>query len=270
MRLERDLNRVLTHIYRATGFDARHYRPSTLARRLNLRLLQTGSRDFREYLTRLRKDASESYSFIHSFLIQVSEFFRDREVFFYLRRRVLPELLRRAAAEPKKRLRIWSIACSRGQEPYSLAMILDELCLKMGVNVTISILATDVSSHVLEEARKGHYSRSEIERVPRRYRKKYFEPSQNDGFKINKRLRKMVQFEHHDIIQDKNPSAFHLVLCRNILIFITAQAQVRLFRKIHASLKKRGILVLGKSESPREEKLFRCLSLENRVYQRVP
>jgi len=269
MGAEADLNRVLKHIYRVTGFDARHYRPSTLERRLGWRLVRTNSRNYREYLARLKKDASENYSFIHSLLIHVSDFFRDREVFRYLEKKVLPDLLRRAASEPGKRLRVWSVACSRGQEPYSLAMILEELRQRMAIDVAISILATDVSQPILHQARKGCYSKSDVRSIPQDYRKKYLLSRSNEGFIVAEPVRRMVRFRRHDLLQDGIPGTFHLVLCRNVLIFILARGRLRLIRKIHASLKPRGILVLGQSESLEEEKRFRSLSPPYRIYERV-
>lgn len=269
MCAEADLKRVLNHVYRVTGFDARHYRPSTLQRRLGWRLLQTNSRNYREYLDLLKKDASENYGFIHSFLIHVSEFFRDRDVFRYLQRKILPDLLKRVAAEPGKRLQVWSVACSSGQEPYSLAMILEELRQRMAIDVAISILATDVSQPILHQAKKGSYSKSAVRSIPREYRKKYLRARTGKEFAIVEPVRRMVRFRGHDLIQDKIPGTFHLVLCRNILIFILAAQQVRLIRKIHASLKPGGILVLGQSESLRDEKRFRSLSPHHRIYEKV-
>lgn len=268
MSEERDLSRVLNHIYRVTGFDARPYRSSTLERRLGWRLHQTNSRNYREYLRLLKANPAENSGFIQSFLVHVSEFFRDKEVFSYLQKKVLPDLLKRAAAEPGKCLRVWSIACSKGQEPYSLAMILEELRRATGVDVDFSILATDVSEPVLRQARQGGYTPSEVKRIPGDYRKKYIRRHEKNEFKVDESIRRFVRFRRHDLIRDRVPGRFHLILCRNVLIFIKASQQVRLVKKIHAALKPGGILVLGQAESVREGKLFTSLSPQHHVYQK--
>jgi chemotaxis methyl-accepting protein methylase len=265
----KDLNKVLAQISRVTGFNAREYRPSTLQRRLNWRLQMTDSKDYEEYLAFLKKNSSECYRFLDNFLINVTEFFRDREVFDHLKRKILPDLLRKIEAEKKKRLRIWSIACSKGQEPYSLAVILDEITKRKKRNVEISILATDVSRPALRQAKRGCYKKTEIKNIPKRHLNKYFIKQENNEFKVRERIKKIVRFKFHDLIRGKTPGTFHLILCRNLLIFVTAKQQCRMFKKIHTSLKKEGILILGKSESPKDERLFQCLSSQNRIYRKT-
>jgi chemotaxis methyl-accepting protein methylase len=265
----KSLHKVLAHVYRVTGFKAREYRPTTLQRRLNLRLQMTGSKNNEEYLAFLKKNPSECYRSSENFLVNVTEFFRDREIFNHLKRKILPDLLTKVEAEKKKRLRIWSMACSKGQEPYSLAIILDEISAGKKRNVEISILATDVSRSVLRQAKRGCYKKTEMNNIPKKYLKRYFIKLENDEFRMSERIRKMVRFKFHDLIGGNSLGTFHLILCRNLLIFVTARQQSRMFKKIHRSLKKEGLLVLGKSETPKDARLFHRLSSQNCIYQKI-
>ncbi len=170
---ETTLDRVLSEIATITGFDAREYRPTTLKRRLELRLSATRSKNYRDYLVYLNRDPSESYKFLDTLFITVTDFFRDRGVFSYLEKRVLPDMIEDVAAEKGQELSVWSIGCSKGQEPYSLAMILDLVRRRKRKGIKISILATDVSEMSLKEASLALYKRSEMKNIPQKYKKNF-------------------------------------------------------------------------------------------------
>lgn len=267
---ETTLDRVLSEIATITGFDAREYRPTTLKRRLELRLSATRSKNYRDYLVYLNRDPSESYKFLDTLFITVTDFFRDRGVFSYLEKRVLPDMIEDVAAEKGQELSVWSIGCSKGQEPYSLAMILDLVRRRKRKGIKISILATDVSEMSLKEASLALYKRSEMKNIPQKYKKKFFKKKNNDNYRVIDSLRKMVKFKHHDLIRGGSAGKFHLISCRNVFIFFTAGQQNIIFRKLHSSLNERGILVLGTAETPKEERLFQCISSANHLYQKVP
>jgi chemotaxis methyl-accepting protein methylase len=264
------LNKVVTEIAAITGFNAHGYRPTTLKRRLELRLSATLSRNYRDYLAYLKKDPTEGYRFLDALFITVTDFFRDRAVFSCLEKEIFPGLIEEISAKKKNKLSVWSIGCSQGQEAYSLAMILDLVRRKKGKSLKMSILATDVSAKSLNLARRALYRRAEMKNIPPRYQHEFFKKINNDGFQVIGRIRKMVRFKQHDLIQEGGTGRFHLISCRNMLIFLTADGQHEMFLKLHCCLRKRGILVLGTAETPREEGLFQCLSSAHHVFRKVP
>ena len=267
---EMALDRVMTEIAAITGFSAHQYRPTTLKRRLELRFGATLSRNCQDYLDYLKKDPSEGYRFLDALFITVTDFFRDRAVFSYLEKEILPGLIEEVSAKNKNKLSVWSIGCSQGQESYSLAMILDRLRRGKKKRLTISILATDVSAMSLNLARHALYKRAEMKNIPRKYQHEFFKKMDDDSFRLIDRVRTMVKFKQHNLIQESSFGKFDLVSCRNMLIFLRTGAQNEMLRKLHSSLKKRGVLVLGTAETPKEEGLFQCISSTHHVFRKVP
>jgi chemotaxis methyl-accepting protein methylase len=266
---EKALSRILTQINRVTSFDARQYRAATLQRRLERRLMVTKSKSFKEYLALLKKDPSESHKFLDDLSINVSDFFRDKRIFITLKEKILPNLLEEISAHRGKRIRIWSIGCAKGQEPYSLAMILKDTMEKEKKELNISIHATDINKALLKHASQGLYQKKEIKNIPKKYLDKYFVKMNKDEFQTKDNIRKLIKFRQHNIISEDISGKFHLILCRNLFIFFTPELQKKTFNKIHSSLKKDGILVLGTAETPKDGNLFRNLSSRDHIYQKI-
>ena len=266
---EKDLSRILNEINRVTGFDARQYRAPTLKRRLERRLLATKSKSFKEYLALLKKDPSESHKFLDDLSINVSDFFRDRRIFITLKEKILPNLLEEISAKSGKGIRIWSIGCAKGQEPYSLAIILKDMMENEKKEFKISIHATDINKDLLTQASKGLYQKNEMKSVPKKYLDKYFTKMSKNEFLTKENIRKLIKFRQHNIISEDILGKFHLILCRNLFIFFTPELQKKTFIKIHSSLKKDGVLVLGTAETPKDGNLFRNLSSRDHIYQKI-
>ena len=266
---EKKFKSIINLVHKVTGFDARGYRESTLKRRLGRRLLATKSKNYKEYLAFLKKNPSECHSFLDALSINVTDFFRDKTVFLTLKRKILPSMIEKLLSEQRKRMRIWSIACSGGQEPYSLAMTLNEIIENQRKGLKFIIFATDLNEAVLKKTRTARYTKKEIKNVPKIYINKYFAKSDKNEFEIKENIRKLIKVRKHDLIDGKMEGKFHLILCRNLLIFLTPGLQSEVLKKMHASLKKEGILVLGTAETPKNENLFRCLSPQDHIYQKM-
>lgn len=263
----KELDRVLEEIEKITDFDARLYRSSTLRRRIGLRMKATNSKNYETYLEYLRKDQSEYNKFLRVLTINVSDFFRDRWVFRSLKEKAIPDLIKLLEEENRKRIRIWSVGCSKGQEPYSLAILIHEVLNSKISDYQIIIHATDMNRDVLGIAKTGIYSKKDVNNVPQRYLIKYFE-REDGGYRIKDNLRNLVRFRHHDFIKGRSLGKFHLILCRNLFIFFETQFQERMFEKLHSSLKRNGILVLGSAETPRNEYLFSTLFSKDHIYKK--
>ena len=161
----KDLKTVLRHVEKTTGVDASLYRYTTLMRRLGLRLSATRSKGYQDYLEELKKNPDESHKFIQTLTINVTDFFRDKEVFYNIQKSLFPGLLESANKRKTRDLRIWSVGCSRGQEPYSLAMLFLEAIRETKQEYKIRILATDVDTQALEKALSGCYSKKEVKNI---------------------------------------------------------------------------------------------------------
>jgi len=266
--LDKDVTLLLSKIEKATGFDASQYRFSTLMRRLNLRLSATRSSNYREYMRVLKKDPEECQKFIKTLTINVTDFFRDKEVFLFLKKNFFPQLIETADKRKRRTLSIWSMGCSRGQEPYSLAILWHEFLGSKINDYNIKILATDVDGEALIRAKSGLYTPRETANLSKTLLRKHF--SNQDGmFKIKPNLQKMIKFKQYDIIKGHPPGKFDVVLCRNVFIFFESQLQKKLLKKLYVSLKRDGILILGRSEMLHDEEHFQCLSHHFHIYKKA-
>jgi chemotaxis protein methyltransferase CheR len=174
-------------------------------------------------------------------------FFRDKTPFDQFRDAALPELARKRG--PGARLRVWCAACSTGQEPYSLAMLLAEQ-RAVGKGVDVEIVATDISDRVLEKARIGLYSQFEVQRgLPIQNLVKYFEKA-GDLWRISDRLRANVRFQKHNLLDDPRAlGRFDAVFCRNVLIYFDPQAKREALERIAMTMADDGFLFLGAAET---------------------
>lgn len=189
----------------------------------------------------LLRDVTEAMTTNESF------FFRDIKPFDQFRDIVLPHML--TARAQQKTMRIWSAACSSGQEPYSLAMILSEQAAKLQ-GWRIEIVATDLSTEILSRAREGMYSQFEVQRgLPIQLLVKYFQQN-GDRWQINKPVRDMVQFRPFNLLQPMAPlGRFDVVFCRNVLIYFDQQTKSEVLARIAKSMPPDGVLYLGGAET---------------------
>lgn len=174
-------------------------------------------------------------------------FFRDKTPFDLLRDTILPTLQKKRGALP--RLRIWCAAASTGQEPYSIAMLMDEL-RTIGRGCDVDIVATDISDRVLEKARAGVYSQFEVQRgLPITHLAKYFEKT-GEMWRINDKIRSMVRFQRHNLLEDcRHLGKFDIVFCRNVLIYFEPDQKKAALERIASNMQDDGFLLLGAAET---------------------
>ena len=189
----------------------------------------------------LRQDTEIHDSFITYLTINVSEFYRNPLQWQTLEKDIIPLLLKRFP----KPLRIWSAACSTGDEPYSLAMVLsDFLPLSQ-----VQILATDMDAEVLAKAKAGCYTGQSIKGLPQRYRDKFLEKDEHGIYRVSNKLKSCISFfKQHNLLKDGYPQRVHLIVCRNVMIYFTEEAKERIYRRFSDSLCKQGILFVGSTE----------------------
>jgi two-component system CheB/CheR fusion protein len=244
---DRRLRVLLEQVRARSGIDFSTYKEPTIRRRLQRRMLDTNNNTLEDYTRYLRRHAEEYDRLANSFLIKVTDFFRDADLFNHLREQMLPALIREARGSGSE-LRLWSAGCATGEEAYSLAILVSELLGEELNNFTVRIFATDLDAEAVAFARRGVYPGSALKNMSAQLQDRYFTRS-DSGWEVRKAVRGMVIFGQHDLGQRAPFPRIDLVLCRNVLIYFTPELQRRSLQLFAFALRDSGYLVLGKSES---------------------
>jgi chemotaxis methyl-accepting protein methylase len=244
-----ELISVLTQIYEDKGIDFTQYKDKTLLRRLDSRCKRLGFSSYNEYKAFLKDNPEEYVPLLDSLFINVTEFFRNKESFDFIDNTIVPKIIENKKDKKHRVIRVWSCACSTGDEPYSLAMLLLEKLGKETDKFTIVVYGTDIDEGALKDAGEGLYEKDRLKAVPEKLMKKYFEQKTDILFQLKKEVVNLVMFRHHDVINDKPIKHCDLILCRNLLIYFNKQLQEETLLKFHQSLNDSGYLILGMVES---------------------
>ncbi|QJW95038.1 chemotaxis protein CheB [Frigoriglobus tundricola] len=233
----------------AHGIDFSHYKPDTVARRLDRRLALGDAHGIEDYARRLAEDPAELNELYKDLLIGVTHFFRDEEAFARLARDVLPGRLERLG--PGEEFRAWVAGCATGEEAYSLAVLVREGLDALGKNNPVKIFATDAHRVSLDTAGTGVYPEAACAGIGAERLSRFF-TRVTGGYQVAPDLRKPVVFAQHNVLKDAPFTKLDLVSCRNLLIYFQPAAQKRVLSLFHFALKTGGVLVLGPSETPGE------------------
>ncbi len=262
-RTEDSLHAILETVSHQTSVDFRHYKTSTILRRISRRMAVTHKHTIQDYAEYLQNFPEEVGELVKAFLINVTQFFRDPDAFIYLRTEIMPKLILKAR-ERDKVLRFWAAGCSTGEEPYSLAMLLSDMLGAELLGWSIKIFATDLDEAAINFARRGVYSENLLTGVPDDYRNRFFERV-DSGYRISKALRQMVIFGQQDLSRSAPFPRIDLVLCRNVLIYFAPELQDYVLSQFAFSLAPDGYLFLGKAESVRNTQTY--LELVNKQWK---
>ncbi|NMM89199.1 chemotaxis protein, partial [Rhodococcus sp. SRB_17] len=269
-RAEKALQDVMALLRLRTGHDFRHYKRATMLRRIERRMQVCEVPDLNAYCEHLRTHAEETGLLLQDMLISVTNFFRDREAFEALEREAIaPLLAERAANEP---LRAWVAGCATGEEAYSLSILLHEAAQRRGGGgmAPAQVFATDIDERALALARTGLYGPCIATDVAPERLAQYFtcEPS---GYRVGKAVREPVLFAAHNVLRDPAFSRLDLICCRNLLIYVSSEAQLSILEMFRFALRPGGYLFLGTSESADAAgELFTVVDKKNRIYQANP
>jgi len=248
-----EYNYVKQEILKLTGVDLNAYKSQQMQRRLTAYLLRSEYASWPDFFRFVRNSPAELAKLKDYLTINVTSFFRDRERFEYLRQVILPELLR---TQPQ--LRVWSAGCSRGHEPYSVAILLAETT---GPHRRHEILATDIDRSAMNWAKAGGpYSKDEVANVSAPLLQRYFR-TEKDSYYVTDKLREMVTFVEHNLLTSSFPFArngkpspgimergFDLIICRNVVIYFTPEVKDQLYHRFYELLRPGGILFVGGTE----------------------
>lgn len=223
-----------------TGIDLNSYKERQMKRRINTLGEKFGFHDYDSFYKDLKVNLEHRKQFMNYLTINVSEFYRNPAQWEVLESKVIPELLKQSKAE----LKIWSAACSTGDEPYTIVMILKELF----PNVRINLTATDLDDLVIAFAKEGVYSEKSIANLPKQYISKYFKQLPDHTYQLSREIIDCVKFKQHNLLADRYDEQYDLIVCRNVLIYFTEQAKIDVFKKFHQALRPGGYLFIGSTE----------------------
>ncbi len=264
------LNGILSLIRSATSVDFRDYKPNTVKRRILRRMVLKQTDTIESYLGILRQDPTEIQCLFDDLLINVTEFFRDPEMYQALAKHVFPKITAAHRKGADRQIRIWVPGCSTGEEAYSLAIALTEFLGEKADGISIQIFATDISDPALKIGRNGAYPASIAKSVSPERLRRFFSKSES-GFQVQKHIRDSCIFARHNVTRDPPFSKLDLISCRNVLIYLGSVLQERVVPLFHYALNPNGFLVLGSSETIGSHAgLFQLLDKKCKIYVRRP
>ncbi|MGL5617417.1 MAG: CheR family methyltransferase [Sarcina sp.] len=224
-------------VYVNLKIDLEGYKQAQLTRRIENLMKRLEIKDLSEFVRLMEKNSLYKEKLLDFITINVTEFFRNPELYNNLAKSVDKYFPSKTA-----RIKVWSAACSLGCEPYSLAMLLKEKGYKNFI-----ILATDIDEKILQLAKKGKYSKNELKNLPKEYFK-YFKDDQGTYY-LGDEIKSYVNFKKADLILDSYESSFDLILCRNVVIYFNNDVKTEIYKKIYKSLNIGGLFFVGATES---------------------
>ncbi|SER13302.1 chemotaxis protein methyltransferase CheR [Gracilibacillus ureilyticus] len=225
-------------VYKKTGLDLSLYKEVQMKRRLTSLRNKRGFENFDQYFVAINKEQPLLQEFLDKVTINVSEFFRNPGRWKVLEDKIFPKI-----KQKQNKIRIWSAACSTGEEPYTLAILANQFWhLK-----DIEIVATDIDLNVLARAKQGIYNDRAVQDVPEDLKDKYLS-QEAYTYKVNEKLKKCITFKQHNLLADPYPKGFDLIVCRNVLIYFTEQAKETIYHNFSQSLKQDGVFFVGSTE----------------------
>lgn len=234
-----DYEKFKSAVLALTKIDLNAYKERQMKRRIDALIAKHGIKGYEEYVQVLKNDKTKFEEFVNYLTINVSEFYRNPDQWRLMDKEIIPELIGKFG----KNLKIWSAACSTGDEPYSLVMALSR---HIPLNM-IRITATDLDKQVIAKAKVGLYSEKSIAAVPDDFKKKYFTKI-GLSYQISNEIKSRVEFKEHNLLESNYPKDYHMIVCRNVLIYFTEEAKDEVFRKFYQTLAPGGILFIGSTE----------------------
>lgn len=234
-----DYDYLTKEVYKLTQIDLSLYKQNQMKRRIDALISRRKITGYDKYIEFIKNDKEALKEFVEYITINVSEFYRNPEQWEILTDKIFPELIKKYG----KKLKIWSAACSTGDEPYSLVMALSQYVPLSDISIT----ATDISDDIIDKAKLGIYSDKSVANVPKEYLSKFFTKN-GDFYSISDDIRRCVHFRKHNLLKDEFVKDCNLIVCRNVLIYFTEEAKDEVFRKYYKALSRGGVLFIGSTE----------------------
>ncbi len=247
-----------TKILKLTGINLSCYKERQMKRRIDSLICRNNYDDYNIYFKALAQDSDLYNEFINFLTINVSEFYRNPTQWEILEKEIMPEIIKL-----NKRPKIWSAACSTGEEPYSLAMMMSRF---MDIS-NIKIFATDIDDDAIEKAKIGLYSLKSLENLPNDFKSTYF-IKEGERYRISDKIKNCIEFRHHNLLEDKYPVKCDLIVCRNVMIYFTEEAKVLMYQKFRESLNNSGVLFVGSTEQVILPQRYKLMPVKAFFYKR--
>lgn len=265
---EAEFQELLRLVSERAHIDFTQYKEPTLKRRLARRIALRECSTVQEYLEFTKANPSELSIIYREFLVGVTNFFRDLPVWKELYEKALPGLF--AEGDQQEPVRVWSVACSTGEEPYSIAMMMELYRRENAITRDFRIFATDVDDAAINAAKDGVYSESVAEEIPKEYLESNFLSYGSGTFTVSRMIRNKVVFAQHNVMVDAPYIRTDLIICRNLLIYLSPEVQSNIMAIFSYSLRKNGYLLLGAAEhSGRSSTGFEPVVQKMRIYRNV-
>jgi chemotaxis protein methyltransferase CheR len=228
------------------GLQWRTFQRRGIRRKIEQRITQTGLSQFEEYLSRIKSDSAERGCLSEILTITISRFFRDRDIFDLVENSLIPKIVH---AKGKGVLKIWSIGCASGEEPFSFSILWREKFGRVFPEIDLSVLATDVSGNLIERAKEGRYKKSSVKEIDGKTLSGYFKYDES-YYVLDQAIRESVEFKRHNILEEEPFLGMDIVFCRNLAFtYFSKESQIKVLEKIASSLNEKGYLVIGKDET---------------------
>lgn len=253
-----DYDLFVEKIRNKTGIDLSLYKEAQMKRRLTSLREKRGFANFTQFFDGMVKDGTLLDEFLDRMTINVSEFYRNPKRWEVLEKKIIPRLLKESS-----RPKIWSAACSTGEEPYTLAMVMSHF---MPLS-SVSILATDIDKGILERAKKGFYTERSLKDVPKQMLDKYF-TKEELGYRVNDEIKRTVTFRQQNLLADRFEQNYDLIVCRNVMIYFTEEAKHELYHKFSGALRTGGVLFVGSTEQIFNPQTYRLEAEETFFYRK--
>jgi two-component system CheB/CheR fusion protein len=262
---------VLQSIFISRGFDIWDYNLSDLQNKISKRMSALNKLDLQEYAEYIASNPNEYKALFNTILGGESLFFRNPESWDFIRDSVLPKILQTVEDSPDKSIRIWSVGCSSGEEPYSLAIMLIKALKDSLSKYKIRIYATDIDEPSLTVASNGTYILDQLDEIPNGIKDNYF-IHHGDLYTISPEIRRLLIFSKHNLVTDPPLANINLLLCRNVLMYLDPKLKPKIIQKLRYALNDNGYLWLGKGESHIDSNLYglKPLNTEWRVFKKTP
>lgn len=265
---EREFSELKIIIKRKIGFNCEDYKQPHLKRRLAVRLRATESKSYRDYAQMLSKSEDEVNKLKETLTVNVTELFRNPETFDSVRNNVLPELIKQKGIN--KVIKIWSAGCSNGEEPYSIAIMLNEFLGHSIKRYNILIQATDIDDDSIAKAETAIFQPKQLEKIGQERINRFFVKKDNNNYQVIDEVKKLVKVKRHDLISGPKFSGFDIIFCRNVTIYFEQSLQEILYMNFYNALNDGGYFVMGKTETlvGPSTQLFKRFDLKERIFQK--
>lgn len=242
-----DLRRLMKKINEDRGLDLSQYRTPYLERRISSRLRALDLPTYGRYARYLDEHPDEYVQLLDTLTINVTDFFRDRDVYQKFEHVVIPRLLKDKAARRQRMIRCWSAGCSTGEEPYSMTMSLLSVLRDDADKYLLSVTGTDIDGGALAVARKAEYRNDDLSHIPLGFQNRFIEMGART-FKIKPEVARHVRFKVLNLFEDEPMHVVDVIFCRNVFIYFTREQQARVMERFWSALHRGGFLILGRSE----------------------